>query len=540
MTPEVRDRKLMPPTETESGIPVDVVYGPRDGIIDPNIGEPGKFPFTRGIHAEMYRKRLWTMRQYSGFGDARATNERFRSLMSAGQTGLSVAFDLPTQLGYDSDDPVAYPEVGRVGVAVDTLDDFEALFDGISLQEANPSFTINATAPVIAAMLSALARKQGIEPSVIRGTFQNDMMKEFLSRGAFIFPPTESVRLAGDVIEFCASEMPSVYPISVSGSHIRDTGATGVQALAIVLSNALLYLGQAVARGLDVCQIASRFSFLFAARQDPLFEAAQIRAGRRLWARLLNERYGIDDENALKFRLFNSSNNQMFTRQEPYNNIVRGTLACLGGVLGGAQAITIIGFDEAYDIPTEDAQRIALRTQQIIAYETAVPSTVDPLAGSYYVEALTDECESRMRQFIEEIDEHGGVVRAVEDGWLISVLYDRAYELEKGIASGEIPVVGVNAFVREGSGEADAFEVAHLHETDDAIARRQVEALQAHRARRDSGAVSTALADVSAAAREERNVCWPLETAVTAGATVGECVRVLADVFGRYQEGGRL
>ena len=529
-----------PPLETESGIPVNVLYGPRDGIVDANIGEPGKFPFTRGIHPEMYRKRLWTMRQYSGFGDARATNERFRSLMSAGQTGLSVAFDLPTQLGHDSDDPVAYPEVGRVGVAIDTLEDFEGLFDGISLEEANPSFTINATAPVIAAMLAALARRRGLDVSVIRGTFQNDMMKEFIARGAYVFPPKESVKLACDLIEYCAREMPSVYPISVSGSHIRDTGATGVQALSIVLSNALLYLDETAARGLDIVTVASRFSFLFAARQDPFFEAAQIRAGRRLWARLLNERYGIEDPNALKFRLFNSSNNQMFTRQEPYNNIIRGTLACLGGVLGGAQAITIIGFDEAYDIPTEEAQTIALRTQQIIAYETAIPATVDPLAGSYYVEALTDECESRMRAFIEEIEQHGGIVQAVEDGWIAALLYDRAYEQEKGIASGEIPVVGVNAFVRDGTTEQDSFEVADLHETDDAIARRQVERLTAHKAARNATAVTESLAAITSAAQEKRNVCWALEAAVTAGATVGECMDALGTVFGRYREGGRL
>ncbi|MDT7574171.1 MAG: methylmalonyl-CoA mutase, N-terminal domain [Pseudonocardiales bacterium] len=530
---------IRPPTSTDSGIEIKPLYGPPDGEVDPRIGQPGEFPFTRGIHAEMYRKRLWTMRQYSGFGDARSTNERFRSLMGAGQTGLSVAFDLPTQLGYDSDEPMAQPEVGRVGVAIDTLDDFVELFDGIPLDVANPSFTINAPSPVIAAMLVALAKRQGADLTKVRATFQNDMIKEFLTRGAYVFPPRPSVKLTGDVIEYCNTVVPSVYPISVSGSHIRDTGATGIQALAIVLSNALAYLDEAAGRGLDIVTLASRFSFLFAARQDPFVEAAQIRAARRLWATLLSERYGITEPAALKFRLFNSSNNQMFTRQDPLNIIIRGTLACLGGVLGGAQAITIIGYDEAYDIPTEDAQRVALRTQQVIAYETVIPATVDPLAGSYYVEALTDECEQGLRDFMATIDERGGVVAAVEDGWIKTLIYDRAYELEKGMANGEIPVVGVNAFAREDT-EGDVFEAGDLHHSDDAIARRQIDRLVAVKATRDPAVVSAALRSVRESAERGTNVCWPIEEAVTVGATLGECMGALGEVYGRYVEGGRI
>jgi methylmalonyl-CoA mutase N-terminal domain/subunit len=532
---------MEPITVTESGIEIEPVYGPPEGEGDPKIGSPGSPPFTRGIHAEMYRKRMWTIRQYAGFGDSEASNERYRLLLKQGQGGLSVAFDLPTQLGYDSDNPIARPEIGRVGVAIDTLDDFAGLFEGIPLDVANPSFTINAPAPVIAAMFVALARRQGVDMTKVRGTFQNDIIKEFLTRGAYVFPPAASIKLTGDVIEYCSAEVPSVYPINICGSHIRDTGCTGLDALAVVLANALHYLDEVRKRGLDVSVVASRFSFLFCARQDPFVEAATIRAARRLWAALLGERFGITDEKALKFRLFNATSNQMFTRQEPYNNIVRGTLGCLGIVLGGAQAATVIGYDEAYDIPTADAQRIALRTQQIIAYETSIPATVDPLAGSYYVEALTDESEKRLRGFLEEIDERGGIVAAIESGWIQSRMYDRAYELEKGVENGDVNIVGVNLFADEATGEDDQglFGTFDLHESDDTVADRQIERLERCRENRDAAAVEAALASVRQAATDGKNVCWPLEEAVTAGATVGECMGAMKDVYGTYQEGGK-
>jgi methylmalonyl-CoA mutase, N-terminal domain len=526
-------------TTTESGIAIKPLYQRSD--VDPQRDEevPGVAPFTRGIHPKMFRERLWTIRQYSGFGDSQASNERYRALMAAGQTGLSVAFDLPSQLGYDSDDPVAMPEVGRVGVAIDTIDDLAGLFEDIPLDKISVSFTINAPAPVLAAMYVALAKRQGADLAKVRATLQNDILKEFLTRGAYVFPPAESVRLAGDVIEYCKKEVPSVYPISVCGSHIRDTGATGIDALSMVLLNGLLYLGEAASRGLDVADVASRFSFLFCARQDPFVEAAQIRAARRLWAALLTERYGITRPDALKFRIFSGTSNQMFTRQEPYNNIIRGTLGCLGIVLGGQQAVTVIGFDEAYDIPTEEAQRIALRTQQIIAYETSVPATVDPLAGSYYVEALTDESERRMREFIERVESRGGMITSIEDGYLQNLMYDRAYDLEKQIANGEVTVVGVNAFKSESPDTDEAlFDVESLHDADNSPAERQVARLRAFKQRRDGTAVAAALADVRAAAESHANVCWPLERAVTAGATMGECMGTMAEIFGRYQEGG--
>jgi methylmalonyl-CoA mutase N-terminal domain/subunit len=480
------------------------------------------------------------MRQYSGFGDAGASNERFRSLIANGQTGLSVAFDLPTQLGYDSDDPSASAEVGRVGVAIDTLDDLERLFSGIPLEVANPSFTINAPAPVLAAMYIALARRQKADMTKLRATFQNDILKEFLSRGAYVFPPGPSVKLVIDVIEYCSREAPSVYPISVCGSHIRDTGATGADAMATTLANALTYLDEAVRRGMDPIGIASRFSFLFAARQDIFFEAALVRAARRLWATTLKKRYAMTDPNALKFRLFNATSNQMFTRQEPLNNIVRGTLGVLGVVLGGAQAVTCIGYDEAYDIPSQESQLVALRTQQIIAYETQIPATVDPLAGSYYVETLTNQIEDQLRGFMETLDEMGGVVPAIESGWLHGRIYDRAYDLEMGIAEGTVPVVGVNLFASPNSKDETLFPLdGELHHQDDGVAGRQSELLRKHRASRDSDAVALSLEEVRKAASSGQNVVWPIEGAVTCGATVAECMTALRDVFGTYQEGGR-
>jgi methylmalonyl-CoA mutase, N-terminal domain len=527
-------------TTTESGIEIKPLYRRSDVNLRRDEEMPGVAPFARGIHASMFRDRLWTIRQYSGFGDSEASNERYRALMEAGQTGLSVAFDLPSQLGYDSDDPVAIPEVGRVGVAIDTIDDLAELFDGIPLDQISVSFTINAPAPVLAAMYVALARRQGVDMAKVRATLQNDILKEFLTRGTYVFPPTDSVRLAADVIEYCKKEVPSVYPISVCGSHIRDTGATGLDALAMVLANGLLYLAEAASRGLDIADVAARFSFLFCARQDPFVEAAQIRAARRLWATLLTERFGITRPDALKFRIFSGTSNQMFTRQEPYNNIIRGTLGCLGIVLGGQQAATVIGFDEAYDIPTEESQRLALRTQQIIAYETSVPATVDPLAGSYYVEALTDESEQRMREFIDRVDGRGGMLASIEDGYLHSLMYERAYELEKQIADGEVTVVGVNAFPSASQDTDEAlFDVESLHETDHTAAERQVARLRAFRERRDDAAVSAALTEVREAARKHANVCWPLERAVTVGATMGECMGTMLEVFGRYQEGGK-
>jgi methylmalonyl-CoA mutase N-terminal domain/subunit len=527
-------------TRTESGIEIKDDYGPPADAADPRIGVPGEYPFTRGIHKTMYRDRLWTIRQYSGFGDAAASNERYRSLLAAGQTGLSVAFDLPTQMGYDSDDPMAVPEVGRVGVAIDSLDDLERLFDGIPLDVASTSFTINATAPVLVAMYVAMARRRGVDLTLLRGTVQNDILKEFLTRGAYVFPPDASLKLAVDVIEYCTNVAPSFYPISICGSHIRDTGAPGVDALATTLADGIAYLSAAADRGLDISKVASRFTFLFCSRQDPLVEAAHYRAARRLWATLLHERFSITDPNALKWRLFAGVSNSICTRQEPLNNIVRGTLGCLGIVLGGGQAINVTGYDEAFDIPAEDAQLIALRTQQIIAYETNIPATVDPLAGSYYVEALTDEIEERMRDFMDQIQEQGGVLEAIESGWLQQRIYDSAYELERGVANGDIPIVGVNVFTTHSEGDDALFALeGDLHEQDDSIAEKQAERLSELRASRDAVVCANALDAVRVAALAGDNVIPALEAAVTAGATVGECMGILKGVFGTYQEGGK-
>lgn len=527
-------------TKTESGIEINGDYGPPADQVDPKIGVPGEYPFTRGIHKTMYRDRLWTIRQYSGFGDAAASNERYRSLLDAGQTGLSVAFDLPTQMGYDSDDPIAVPEVGRVGVAIDSLDDLERLFDGIPLDVASTSFTINAPAPVIVAMYVAMAKRRNVDLELLRGTVQNDILKEFLTRGAYVFPPGPSLKLAIDVIEYCTNIAPSFYPISICGSHIRDTGAPGVDALATTLADGIAYLSAAADRGLDVSKVASRFSFLFCSRQDPLVEAAHYRAARRLWATMLNQTFGITDPNALKWRFFSGTSNSICTRQEPLNNIIRGTLGCLGIVLGGGQAINVTGYDEAFDIPAEDAQRIALRTQQIIAFETNIPATVDPLAGSYYVEALTDEIEERMRDFMQKIEEQGGVLQAIESGWLQQRIYDSAYELEKGVANGDIPIVGVNVFTSQSEGDDGLFSlVGDLHEQDDSIAKKQAERLDHLRATRNADALTRALEGIRVAAVAGDNVIPSLEVAVTDGATVGECMGVLKGVYGIYQEGSK-
>ena len=526
--------------ETESGIEIKPLYGPPPGETDPRLGFPGQFPYTRGIHEEMYRQRLWTMRQYSGFGDASASNERFRSLMDAGQTGISVAFDLPTQMGYDSDHPMARPEVGRVGVAIDTVDDLIALFDGIPLDVANPSFTINAPAPVFVAMYLIMAKRKGADMSKLRATFQNDILKEFLTRGTYIFPPAPSVKLVGDVIEHCHQTSPSIYPISICGSHLRDTGASGIEALAITLANGFAYLDEMVSRGHDAGSIASRFSFLFCSRQDPLVEAAQFRAVRRLWATILKERYGVTDERALEFRFFAGVSNQTFTRQEPLNNIVRGTLDCLGIVLGGGQAITVICYDEAYDIPTKEAQRVALRTQQIIAHETHLAATVDPLAGSYYVEAMTDETEERIVGLLDEIAEQGGIITAIESGWLQQRMYDNAYALEKQIASGEFPVVGVNLFASDDAGVEGLFPLDEdLHSVDEDVSERRAEYVAAYRETQDKAAVQRSLDDVRRAAEAEDNVVPPLEASLEVGATLGQCVSALKDVYGVYLEGGK-
>lgn len=530
---------MEPKHVTESGIIIHPDYEPDD--VDPRIGRPGSPPFTRGIHENMYRGKVWTMRQYAGFGDPASTNERFRALMAAGQRGLSVAFDLPTQLGYDSDDPIARPEVGRVGVAVDTLADFEALFDGIELDAATPSFTINAPAVVIAAMYVAMARGRGLDLARLRATYQNDILKEYLSRGTYIFPPAASMRLTTDLIEYCAKEAPSIYPISISGAHTRDAGANGVEAMAIMLAAGFAYLQGAIDRGLNPVRVASRFSFLFNTRQDPLVEAAQLRAARRMWATILQERWGITDPGALKFRFYAGTSNQMFTRREPLNNVVRATLGTLGMVLGGAQAIHVLSYDEAFDIPSPESARIALRTQQILAYETHLTSTVDPLAGSYYVEAMTDAIEEQAREFIDTLDEKGGVAAAVESGWLQSRVSQGAYDFELAIANGDQPQVGVNVFEDPAVKAEEQFaDERQLHQVDPAVVERRVDALERHRADRDSDDVAAALADVRRAASSDENVVWPIEQAVTHGATLGECVGVLRETFGEFHEGGRI
>ena len=514
---------------SDSGIPVKPFYSEGDAKPLSTEDTPGKFPFTRGIYPEMYRFRLWTMRQYSGFGSAEETNERFKLLMKEGQTGLSVAFDLPTQLGYDSDSSRAYGEVGRTGVAISTLQDMETLFDGISLDKVSTSMTINSTAPIILAMYVALAEKQGVPLASLRGTVQNDVLKEYVARNTYIFPPGPSMKLAVDLIEYCTQSVPNWYSISISGYHMREAGSNAVQEVAFTLANAAEYVKAVLDRGMKVDEFAPRLSFFFACGNDFFEEVAKFRAARRLWGKMMRDRFGAKNPNSMMLRFHTQTSGATLTAQQPLNNIARVTVQAMAATLGGTQSLHTNSFDEALSLPTEQAVITALRTQQLIAYESGVPRAVDPLGGSHYVEYLTEKIEEEAQKEIARIDEMGGAVAAIESGYMHRMIHDSAYRHQTELDSGAKILVGVNQFKAE-----EKIRVQPLKVTDKAV-RQQLERLRRVKQTRDPEKVKDALRAVESAARRGENVMPAIVKAVKAYATTGEITEALESVYGAYK-----
>jgi methylmalonyl-CoA mutase N-terminal domain/subunit len=516
---------------TSSNIPVQRLYTSVDVKTDylRALGFPGEYPFTRGVQPTMYRGRFWTMRQYAGYATAEETNARYKFLLAQGQTGLSVAFDLPTQIGYDADDPIAEGEVGKVGVSISSLEDMEGLFDGIPLDQVSTSMTINAPAAVLMAMYIAVANKQGVAPEKLRGTIQNDILKEYIARGTYIFPPRPSMRLITDTLAYGRDHVPHWNTISISGYHIREAGATAVQEVAFTLANAIAYVQAAMDAGLAVDDFAPRLSFFFNAHNYLLEEVAKFRAARRLWARILRGRFGTQDPRSWQLRFHTQTAGCTLTAQQPENNVVRVTLQALAAVLGGTQSLHTNARDEALSLPTQESVQIALRTQQIIAHESGVADTIDPLAGSYYVEHLTDEIERLARAYIERIDGMGGALAAVESGYMQREIQESAYRYQKAVERGDEVIVGVNRFV------VDEDHPPRLLRVDPAVGRQQSARLAALRARRDNARVQAALADLRAAAQGTGNLFPPILIAVEAYATTGEICGVLREEFGEYQ-----
>ena len=512
-----------------SGVPLQAKYDRVQGTPH-ELGEPGSFPYTRGIRRDMYRGRLWTMRQYAGFATAAESNARYRYLLERGTTGLSVAFDLPTQLGHDSDAPIARGEVGKVGVAIDSVADMETLFDGIPLAEVTVSMTINSPASILLAMVLAVARRRGIPFDKLGGTVQNDVLKEYVARGTYIYPPEPSMRLVTDLMAYCAEHVPQWNTISISGYHIREAGSTAVEEIAFTLSNAKAYLRAARDAGIDLDVVAPRISFFWNAHNDFFEEVAKFRAARFLWAHITREEFACKDPRSQMLRFHTQTAGSTLTAQEPDNNVVRVTLQALAAVLGGTQSLHTNGKDEALALPTADSAKLALRTQQIIGYESGVTDVVDPLAGSYYVESLTNELIERARGVIAEVDEMGGSIAAIESGWMQSRIADSSYQAQQAIERGEAVVVGVNKFA-EGDGEVKI----PLQRIEDRIEREQVDRLQRFRAERDNALVAARLDDVRAAAAGKDNLMPHFVEAVDAGATLGEICNVLRDVFGVYR-----
>jgi methylmalonyl-CoA mutase N-terminal domain/subunit len=519
--------------ETLSGVPVEVLYTPLDGgdpatYVD-RLGVPGQFPFTRGIYPTMYRGRLWTMRQYAGFGTAAESNRRYRYLLERGQTGLSVAFDLPTQMGYDSDDPRVAGEVGKVGVAIDSLADMEVLLDQIPLDRVTVSMTINAPAAILLLMVVAVARRQGVPLAKVSGTIQNDILKEYAARGTYIFPPRPSMRLITDTFAWCAHELPSWNTISISGYHIREAGSTAAQEIAFTLANGIAYVEAAQQAGLEVDAIAPRLSFFFNAHLDFFEEVAKFRAARRLWAHIMRERFNARDPRSWMLRFHTQTAGSALTAQQVDNNVVRVTLQALAAVMGGTQSLHTNSRDEALALPTEESARLALRTQQIVAFESGVTNTVDPLAGSYYVEWLTDRLAEDAEWYIAEVDARGGAVAAVESGYIQREIQEAAYRYQQQIEAGERTVVGVNRFQEAESGPP------RIATVDPGLEQAQCERVRRLRASRDAGRVEAALRRVEDAARGSDNLLPPLLQAVEAYATLGEMAGVLRRVFGQYR-----
>ncbi|HNS52927.1 MAG TPA: methylmalonyl-CoA mutase family protein [Anaerolineae bacterium] len=516
---------------TESGIPIERVYTPEDAKLDygRDLGFPGQYPFTRGVQPTMYRGRFWTMRQYAGFGTAEETNARYRYLLEQGQTGLSVAFDLPTQVGYDADDPVAAGEVGKVGVSISSLEDMETLFAGIPLDKVSTSMTINAPAAVLLAMYIAVAKKQGVEPRLLQGTVQNDILKEYVARGTYIFPPGPSMRLITDLFRYCNEHLPRWNTISISGYHIREAGSTAAQEVAFTLANAIAYVEAAIQAGLAVDDFGPRLSFFFNAHNNVLEEVAKFRAARRLWARIMRERFGAKNPQSWMLRFHTQTAGSMLTAQQPENNVVRVALQALAAVLGGTQSLHTNSRDEALSLPTEESVQIALRTQQIIAYESGVGDSIDPLAGSYLVESWTDQVEKRALDYIERIDALGGALRAIETGYVQREIQESAYRWQKAVDKKDKIVVGVNGF------EVQEELKLKILRVDPSVGERQAAGLGALRDRRDSGSVQSALDRLQAGARSDDNLVPLLLEAVEQYATLGEICRVLRGVFGEYQ-----
>jgi methylmalonyl-CoA mutase N-terminal domain/subunit len=494
-----------------------------------DLGYPGQFPYTRGVQETMYRGRLWTMRQYAGFGTARESNERFKYLLQQGQTGLSVAFDLPTQIGLDSDDPNASAEIGQVGVAIDSLADMEEMFDGIPLDRVSTSMTINAPASILVAMYMAVAEKQGVASADIMGTAQNDVLKEYVARGTYIYPPRPSLRLAADLITHCAKYAPKFNSISVSGYHIRDAGSTAAQEIGFAFSNAIAYIEACQRSGVNVDEIAPRISWIFNTHNNFFEEVAKYRALRRMWAHLLKERFGATDPNSWKLRTHIQTGGATLTAQQPENNIVRASVQALASVLGGVQSIALSCYDEALAIPTEEAQRIALRTQQIIAHETGVTDTVDPLGGSYYVETLTNEIEQKAQEYIDRVEDMGGSVPAIESGYMQGEIQEAAVAQQQAIESGERVVVGVNKFKSGEEPEKTIFKV------NTEVAQAQIERLRRVRAERDGEKASAALKRLHETAKGDENLMPAILESVKAYATLGEICGELRRAWGEYR-----
>ncbi|HET7872958.1 MAG TPA: methylmalonyl-CoA mutase family protein [Terriglobales bacterium] len=521
------------PAPSNSAPSVHPLYTPanlQDWDYERDAGYPGQFPYTRGVQPTMYRGRLWTMRQYAGMGDAEESNKRYKYLLANGTTGLSVAFDLPTQIGMDSDHPMSAGEVGKVGVAIDSIEDMQRLFDGINMEKISTSMTINATASILLALYIAVAKRSGADLRKLSGTVQNDVLKEYIARGTYIYPPRHAMRIITDMFAFANEHVPEWNTISISGYHMREAGSTAVQEVAFTLANAIAYVEAAIQAGLQVDTFAPRLSFFFNAHNNFLEEVAKFRAARRMWARLMRDQFGARNPRSLMLRFHTQTAGSTLTAQQPENNIVRTALQALAAVLGGTQSLHTNSFDEALGLPTEEAARIALRTQQIVGHETGVANTVDPLAGSYYIESLTNRIEHDAQAYLDKIEAMGGTLKAIEQGYVQQEIQNAAYDVQQSIDRLEQVVVGVNRFQTEGGRAVPVLRI------DEALERRQVERLRAMRARRDQSAVESAISGVEQAARSGQNLMPAIIHAVENYTTVGEISDAMRQVFGEYQE----